>query len=387
MHFAKFLHKLRITGIKLEMNTKRITYSESGVNYASLDPVKTFAQKASKDTAKHLKDSGFEEVETTRGESAYVWQQGDIWMASVIEGLGTKNLVADAMKDVTGVNYYDAIGHDTVATIINDLVSVGASPLVIHAYWAVGNSKWFEDKKRIEALVSGWKSACDIAGASWGGGETPTLNGIIDAETIDLGGSAVGIIKNKKRLVTENGLKEGDRILMIKSTGINANGITLARSVAKNLHEGYATRLSDGKFFGEALLTKSNIYAKLIQDMFDAGVNIHYLSNITGHGLQKVMRSKSNFTYVLENIFEPQDIFKFIQKHTGLTDKEMYETYNMGMDYAIFIPKNDVKKADDIVKKNGFECIDAGYVENGERNVVIKPKNIILNGNLLSLKI
>ena len=169
------------------MNKQKITYSESGVNYDSIDPVKTLAQKVSRDTGKHLQASGFEEVETTRGESAYVWQQGDVWMASVIEGLGTKNLVAEEMHKLTGKTYYENIGHDTVATIINDLVSVGAAPLVIHAYWAVGNSKWFEDSGRTEALIAGWKSACDIAGVSWGGGETPILSGIIRDGTIDLG--------------------------------------------------------------------------------------------------------------------------------------------------------------------------------------------------------
>ena len=368
------------------MNKKKITYSESGVDYASIDPVKTLAQKASKDTAKNLKASGFEEVEVTRGESAYVWRQGDVWMASVIEGLGTKNLVADAMFELTGKIYYENIGYDTVATIINDLASVGAAPLSIHAYWAVGDSKWFDDVERIEALVKGWKNASDIAGASWGGGETPTLSGIIHPGTIDLGGSSVGIIRGEERLITENKLKTGDRILLIKSTGINANGITLARSVAENLPDGYGTKLSNGELFGEALLLKSNIYAKLVQDILDEGVDIHYISNITGHGLRKVMRSKQKFSYVLENIFDPQEVFSFIREHAGLTDKEMYETYNMGMDYAIFMPEKAVSKAQGVVKKNGFESIDAGYVEDGERKVIIKSKNIILDGGSLKLK-
>jgi phosphoribosylformylglycinamidine cyclo-ligase len=368
------------------MSKQKITYSEAGVNYASIDPVKTLAQEASMDTARHLRVSGFEEVEATRGESAYVWQQGDIWMASVIEGLGTKNLVADAMHALTGKTYYENIGHDTVATIINDLVSVGAKSLAIHAYWAVGESKWFEEKERVEALVAGWKNACDIAGVSWGGGETPALSGIVQPGTIDLGGSAVGIITSKERLITENKLRAGDRILMIKSTGINANGITLARSVADRLGEGFGTKMRDGILYGEALLNKSNIYAKLVQDLLEEGIDIHYISNITGHGLRKIMRGKGEFSYVLENIFEAQEVFGFIQEHAGLTDKEMYETYNMGMDYAIFLPEEDVSKAQSVVEKNGFTSIDAGYVDRGERRVIIKSKNVILEGDSLKLK-
>ena len=137
---------------------------------------------------------------------------------------------------------------------------------------------------------------------------------------------------------------------------------------------------------GNALLNKSNIYAKLIQDLLDARVEIHYISNITGHGLRKVMRAKQDFIYALEEILEPQEVFGFIQKHAGLTDKEMYETYNMGMDYAIFMPEEYVNKTQDVVKENGFESIDAGYIEDGERKVIIKSKNIILDGASLKLK-
>jgi len=368
------------------MKKQKITYSQSGVSYASMDPIKRLAQKASKETAAHLVKSGFQEVEDTKGESAYVWKQGSVYMASVIEGLGTKNLVADEMRIRTGKTYYDTIGHDTIAAIINDLATVGAKPLVIHAYWAVGDSKWFDDNERMEDLVKGWKSGCDLAEISWGGGETPTLNGIINPNTIDLGGSAVGIIKNEKRLLTDKKLRSGDRILMLKSNGINANGISLARAIARQLPQGYATRLQDGTFYGDALLTKTNIYTRLVQNLLDNGIDIHYISNITGHGLRKVMRARQEFSYVLEKIFVPQELFCFIQKHAGLSEKEMYETYNMGMDYAIYLPREDAERAQAIVKQNGFESIDAGYIMAGKRQVIIKQKNINLEGESLRLK-
>ncbi len=368
------------------MKKQKITYSESGVSYASMDPIKRLAQKASKETAAHLLKSGFQEVEDTKGESAYVWKQGSVYMASVIEGLGTKNLVADAMRPITGKTYYDIIGHDTIAAIINDLATVGAKPLVIHAYWAVGDSIWLDDNERTEDLVKGWKSGCDLAEVSWGGGETPTLKGIVNPSTIDLGGSAVGIIINEKRLLTDKRIMAGDRILMLKSNGINANGISLARAVADRLPEGYATKLQGGTLYGEALLTKSNIYAKVINDLLDNGIDIHYISNITGHGLRKVMRANQEFSYVLEKIFEPQELFVFLKEHTGLSDKEMYETYNMGMDYAVFLPKENIEKAQAIIRQNGFESLDAGCVMTGKRQVIIKPKDIILEGESLQLK-
>lgn len=368
------------------MKNKKITYSQSGVDYQDIDPIKKLAQDAGKKTAKHLTQHGFSELENSRGESAYVWKQGKIYMASVIEGLGTKNLVADEMRSVTSKTYYDVVAHDTVATIINDLTTVGAAPLVLHAYWAVGDSMFLTDAKRMSDFISGWKTACDIAGVSWGGGETPTLKGIIESGTIDLGGSAVGIIESKKRLITDKNIKVGDRILLIKSNGVNANGISLTRAIAKRLIKGYATKLPGGTMYGEALLTRSNIYAQLIQDILNAGIGIHYISNITGHGMRKIMRANKNFSYVIEKIIKPQEIFSFIQKHAGLNDEEMYGTYNMGMDYALFISEKDVKKVQKIVQQNGFESINAGYVETGKKQVIIQPKKLKYGGETLDLR-
>ena len=368
------------------MKNPKITYSQVGDNYDTKDPVKILAQTAAKKTGQNLLKHGFQEVSETRGESAYVWKQGNIHMASVIEGLGTKNLIADGMRKITGKTYYDIIGHDTVATIINDLVSVGAKPLVLHAYWAVENNDWLQDSTRMADLIHGFASGCDIAGVSWGGGETPTLKGIIMPDTIDLGGAAIGIIDNEKKLITDNKLRSGDRILLLKSNGMNANGASLARAVSEKLEKGYAAKLKNGVMYGDALLTKSNIYAKVVSDLLDNGIDIHYISNITGHGLRKIMRANQEFSYVLEKIFEPQELFIFLKENAGLTEKEMYETYNMGMDYAVFLPEENIEKAQAIVKQNGFESLDAGYVMMGKRQVVIKSRDIILEGESLQLK-
>lgn len=366
---------------------KPITYAQVGDNYETKDPIKKLAQLAAKRTSKNLTKHGFEEISQTRGESAFVWKQDGFLMASVIEGLGTKNLIADTMyKMFPQKTYYDVIGHDTVATIINDLISVGAKPLVIHAYWAIEDNSWLEDKKRMADFIHGWEGACNQAGVTWGGGETPTLKGIIKENAVDLGGSAVGIIQNPKDLITDKKLKEEDRILLIHSNGVNANGVSLARAVAKKLPKGYSTKISTYKTYGEALLTQTNIYAKLIQDLQKAGVDIHYISNITGHGLRKIMRANRKFTYIVEKIFEPQEVFLFIQKHAGLSDYQMYETFNMGQDYAIFLPEKDVKKAQEIIQNNGFEGLDAGFLEEGKRKVVIKEKNIIFEGKTLDLR-
>lgn len=364
---------------------KKITYEKVGDNYDTKDPIKKMAQLYARQTIIKEK-SGFKEISDSRGESAFVWQMGNTLMASVVEGLGTKNLVADAMRQINGRTYYDVIGHDTVATIINDLITVGAKPRVVHAYWAIEDNSWLEDQQRMKDFVTGWRDACKIAMATWGGGETPTLKGIVEKGTIDLGGAAIGIIESKKRLIADKKLMVGDRIILLKSRGINCNGLSLARAVAKKLPYGYATKLKNGKMFGEALLTKTNIYAKLIQDLLDSKIDIHYICNITGHGLRKIMRGRGNFTYVVEKIFEPQEVFIFIQKQANLSDLEIYGTLNMGQDYAIFVPEKDVKKAQEIVKKDGFQSLDAGYVKKGKRQVKVLPINITFKSETLDLR-
>lgn len=365
---------------------KKVTYSQVGDNYETKDPVKKLFQTAAAKTGVNLKKHGFEEVTDSRGESAFVWQQGNVYMASVSEGLGTKNLIADGMRSITGKTYYDVIAHDTVATIINDLITVGARPLVVHAYWSIEDNTWLQDTERMTDLIKGWKRACDVAGAAWGGGETATMKGITVPNTADLAGSAFGVISKKKQLITDKKLRIGDGIIMLKSNGVNANGISLTRAIAKRLKKGYATKLPNGTMYGDALLTKTNIYAELLQDLFTAGIDIHYISNITGHGLRKVMRARHAFTYVIEHILEPQEVFPFIQKHAGLSDRDMYETYNMGMDYALFLPEKEIKKAQKIIAKNGFESIYAGYVDKGKKQVIIKPKDLTFDGQTLDLR-
>ena len=330
---------------------------------------------------------GAKEVEASRGESAYVWEEQDSYRAFVIEGLGTKNKVADATRSITGRTHYDAIAQDTVAMIVNDLIVVGAEPQVVNAYFAVGSSDWFSDEERARDLVDGWGKACDKAGAVWGGGETPTLRGIIEQDTIDLSGSAIGIIKPKERLTLGDKLQAGDAIVLVESSGIHANGLTLARRVAEELPQGYATPLSSGKTYGEALLSPTHIYAGLVRDLFEAGVDIHYMVNITGHGWRKLMRAEKQLSYVIDEIPTPQDEFLLIQQVSGNDDEEMYGNFNMGAGFAIFMPPEDVEKAQAIAReKYGWNSGAAGHVEEGPKQVVIKPKNITFGAESLEVR-
>ena len=119
---------------------------------------------------------------------------GAVSIAFVTEALGTKNLVADAVRAYTGRTHYDAIARDTVATILNDLCSVGARPAALTAYWGAGDGAWFPDAERARDLTQGWAAACEECRVSWGGGETQVLPSLIEAGKVVLGGSAIGII-------------------------------------------------------------------------------------------------------------------------------------------------------------------------------------------------
>ena len=368
------------------MNKQKTSYSETGVNYQTMDPIKVLAQLRAKETATNLTRFGMNEIGESRGESAYVWEEKDAYRAFVIEGLGTKNLIADAVRQYTGKTHYDAIAQDTVAAIVNDLVVVGADPQVISAYFAVGNSEWFSDEARSRDLVEGFAKACHMTGAVWGGGETPTLKNVVYPETIDLGGSAVGIINPKSRLVLGDKLAAGDAIILIESSGFHTNGSTLARAIAEKLPQGYETKLSDGKTFGESLLIPTHIYAELVRKLFQADIAIHYMVHITGHGWRKLMRAKQEFSYVINDVPTPQPIFNFLQEHSGNDDEEMYGNFNMGAGFAIFTKSDDAKKVISIAKENNLKAWNVGVVETGEKQVVIKPKNITFKGETLKLR-
>lgn len=368
------------------MTTKKLSYESSGVKYSSMDPVKKIAQQSAKATSSNLEKFGFKEISQSRGDSAYVWDEGDSYKAFVMEGLGTKNLVADETRKITGKTYYDAIAQDVVAASTNDLLVVGAQPMVVNAFWGLGKSEWLDDEERTHDLVEGWAKACNLAGASWGGGETPTHQGIVYPEVIDLGSACVGIVKPKDRLTLGVKLQAGDSIIFIESSGIHANGLTLARKIAEALPKGYATELKDGRIYGEALLTPAHIYAKAISRLFDKGINIHYMANITGHGFRKIMRAREKFTYVIENLPEVDELFSFVQEKSGMSDEDMYGTFNMGAGFAIMLPQDQAEKAVEIIKESGFKAWIAGKVEEGEKQVIIKPLEITFKSESLNIR-
>lgn len=367
------------------MDDPNTAYSEAGVDYSSLDPAKVLAQKAAAATVKNLEAKGLKELTASRGESAYVWEEPDSYGAFVIEGLGTKNLVADSVGSARKT-YYDGVAQDTVAMIVNDLVVVGAMPKVINAYFAVGDSKWMENKQRVEDLINGWAAACDLAGAAWGGGETPTLKDIVAPNTIELAGAAVGEIRPKANLVLGDKLADGDAIVLIESSGIHANGITLVRGLAAKKPDLYSTKLDDGRMFGEALMAPTHIYVNLVKALQEAKTDIHYMVNITGHGWRKLMRANHDFSYEIETLPPAPAEFGLIQKESGSNDEQMYGTFNMGAGFAVMLPASQAGVVIKTAAATGLKAWLAGTVKAGPKQVIIKPKNITFKAEDLQLR-
>lgn len=366
---------------------ERMTYASAGVDYGALDPFKRRAQAAGQSTAEPLGRLGVSEVKMSRGESAYLIETPDCYLAHVEEGLGTKNLVADAMyRLVPDRSYYDNVAQDTVAMIVNDMATLGATPLAVAMHLGVGSSSWFDDERRAEDLIVGWRRACELARCAWGGGETPTLNGIVEPSTAVLAGSAIGMIRPKERLIRAN-IQDGDAIVILTSSGVHANGLTLARAVAERAPNGYLTPLSDGRPYGESLLDPTHIYVGLVEDCLNRGVDIHYAVNITGHGWRKLMRAPDRFAYVVESVPAVHPVFAFMQTIGNIDDREAYGNFNMGAGFAVYVPEKDVASVLTTAAAFPFAAMRAGHIEkSGEKRVVIVPKGVEFLGDTLGVR-
>ncbi|MDP1693201.1 MAG: AIR synthase-related protein [Burkholderiaceae bacterium] len=364
-----------------------LSYEQAGVNYALIDPLKVSAQRAAATTARHLAGHGFSEVKASRGESAYVIDVGPFYIASIVECLGSKALVADEMARLTGKSYYEGIAQDTIAMAVNDLITVGATPLVVQAYWAAGGSEWFGDTTRAQALVAGWQRACDVCRVAWGGGETPALAGIVEAGRIDLAASCTGLINPKQRLSVGDMLASGDVIVLLASSGIHANGLSLARKLSERLPQGYMTPIdATGTTFGDALLAPTTLYSPVTEALWQAGIRPHYAANITGHGWRKLLRHPGKFTYRIHSVPVVPPVLKFMQQHAGHDDFDAYSTLNMGAGFALFVAPEHAERTVAVAREQGVEALAAGRVEAGDKQLLVEPLGLRFGDDALQLR-
>lgn len=381
-------------------------YHAAGVDYDVLDNAKRAALGAAAATVEAKKQdhtgafhspTGSHDVEyelKSQGESAFVFKANGLTLATVLECLGTKSVIAREYAEVGGASLFRNVGVDGVAAAVNDLICVGALPLVVHAYFATGETSWYDDKTRFADLVQGWREGCEMAGAAWGGGESPTLSGLIAGKDIEIAGSAVGFIP-KSRIdasgeavavpVLGERLTPGDEIVLVSSSGLHSNGATLVRKVVATLSDGYRTHLPSGKEFGAAVLDSALIYTGLVADLHGE-VDVTYYSHITGHGLRKLMRAHRELKYVIRELPRVPEVLSFLQQAAGMSDYDAYGTLNMGAGFAVFCPRGDGERVVKIARGRDLEALVAGEVVEGPRGVVLEPVGVTFEEDDLRLR-
>jgi phosphoribosylformylglycinamidine cyclo-ligase len=352
-------------------------YASAGVDYATLDAGKRLALTEALGTSAALAAHGGRALDVSRGEPAFVFELGDRTLAFVMEGLGTKAVASRQVAEQLGLNRFDAVAYDTVAAIVNDLICVGALPLVVNAYFATGSSDWYRRTEWHEALVKGWSRACADAGATWGGGESPSLPGLVSGDDIELAGSAVGALPAGARPILGQDLAPGDEIVIVASSGLHANGASLARMIADRLPEGYATALPSGRAFGDALLDPSILYAQLVGTLASEGVPVSYYSHVTGHGLLKLMRPSRGLTYRITVLPPVPEVLSFLAQQAGLDAHAAYSTLNMGSGFAVYTAAGTGERVVEIARGMGHEALVAGRVEDGPRQVIVEPIGVV----------
>jgi phosphoribosylformylglycinamidine cyclo-ligase len=359
------------------------SYKAAGVDYDALDEGKRQAMARALATSSLLAARGGRALDASRGEPAFVFELDGRTLAFVMEGLGTKSIVARHVLERHGINRFADVAYDTVAAILNDLCCVGALPLVVNAYFATGASDWYAEQGRAAALLEGWQRACVDAGCVWGGGESPALSGLVAEQDIELAGAAVGAVPAGRSAILGEELKVGDEIVLVASSGLHANGASLARMLVERLPDGYATALPSGRTLGEALLDPSRMYVSLVQALLESELRVSYLSHVTGHGLLKLMRPTRPLTYRVSELPPVPEVLAFLVAQAGLDAHDAYSTFNMGSGYAVYCEAGAGEQVVAIGRRLGLEAIVAGSVEHGPRQVIVEPVDVLYDGEQL----
>ena len=257
------------------------------------------------------------------------------------DGVGSKVEIANKIKK------WDTIGIDCIAMNVNDAICVGAEPLAFVDYLAIENP----NEEITKEIGTGLGKGAKQSNISIIGGETASLPEIIKG--FDLAGTCLAYVK-KSDIVTGRKITPGDIIIGLKSSGIHSNGYTLVRKIIKKTKLSYSDKFPNniysGKTIGEILLTPTQIYVKEIVELLKT-IKAHGIAHITGGGLRNLSRLNKNVKFIIDDPFEPQPIFKFIQKHGNIDNKEMYQTFNMGMGLAVIVSNKDVDKSIKILER------------------------------------
>ncbi len=316
------------------ISLKKMTYAESGVDILK-------EEKAIKGLLSSIKSQRKGIGKPLGGHYAGMIEFGEYALVLCTDGVGSKVEIASEMKK------WDTVGIDCIAMNVNDAICVGAEPLAFVDYLAIDDPK----PEITREIGKGLAKGAEQSNISIIGGETASLPEIING--FDLAGTCLAYVK-KNDIVTGEKIIPGDVIIGLSSSGIHSNGYTLARKVVQNANLSYMDKFPEeghtGKTIGEVLLIPTQIYVKEIVELLKK-VKVHGLAHITGGGLRNLPRLNKNVKFVLDNLFEPQPVFRFLQKYGNIDDKEMYQTFNMGMGFAIVVSDKDADEAIKILRK------------------------------------
>ena len=287
-------------------------------------------------------------------------------LVSGTDGCGTKVKMAILMDK------HDTIGIDAVAMCVNDIICCGARPLFFLDYIACGKNI----PEKIAAIVSGVAEGCVQSGAALIGGETAEHPGMMPVEEYDLAGFAVGVV-DKKKILDNQRMAEGDVVIALASSGVHSNGFSLCRKVFdidNNNPNLYVARDElGGKTVAETLLTPTKIYVKSILALLES-VDVKGISHITGGGFyENIPRSipEGLTAKIDKSAVKILPIFELIAKEGNIPERDMFNTYNMGVGMSVVVPAGEVDKALEVLKANGEDAYVIGEIIKGDEGVVL----------------
>lgn len=284
-------------------------------------------------------------------------------LVSGTDGVGTKLKIAFLMDK------HDSVGIDCVAMSVNDIICCGAKPLFFLDYIACGKNY----PEKIAAVVSGIAEGCVQSGCALIGGETAEMPGFYPVDEYDLAGFAVGVV-DRDKILDKSKINTGDVLLALPSSGVHSNGFSLIRKIfdiEKNGLETYSGEL--GKTLGEELLTPTRIYVKPMLALFDA-VSVKSVSHITGGGFyENIPRSlpEGLGAKIDRQSLKTPPIFELIMKTGNIPERDMFNTYNMGVGMSAVVSKDDADKALNILRDAGAQAYVMGEIIEGNGGIEI----------------
>jgi phosphoribosylformylglycinamidine cyclo-ligase len=275
---------------------------------------------------------------------------GDLALTLCTDGVGTKLLVAEALDK------WDTVGIDCIAMNVNDTICVGAEPIALVDYIAMDRP----DDRIAEEIGIGLEIGARLSNIDIVGGEIAILPEMVRG--VDLSASCLGFVK-KNSIVDGSRIEVGDAIIGLRSSGIHSNGLTLARKVLKDNEIKNDDKLAGlRRTVGEELLTPTRIYVKKILKLLDT-CTVGGMVNVTGGGLRNFVRLKKGVMFEIDSPIVPQKIFKILSEIGDIQPKEMYQTFNMGMGFALVCPTEQTK---DVIKVLGEGAKVVGEVRKGD---------------------